>query len=192
MKKFQKIHKKIARVTTVNCSSKLAKLFNLLNSIGVSAGSCDEDVVVLTGLGYTLHWFNNNYIPSFYDTTICFPDKGTIPYGWSVTDVNTVQADWIVIDGVGRFNKYKDSDFAVDTSKYSYEELVEIVLGIVDYKGEVNLNQLSVFTVKHTEVQKVVDFFGTTETWNDVKQMFTKKVGDNPKYKVKHKKRFDV
>jgi hypothetical protein len=121
-------------MVVINCPKKIAKIFNILTSLGISTADTNKDFVQLAGYNYVITWIDNYIdVPNFYSTTICYPSKGIYPNGWANTD-NTVYANWLVIDEKGCYNKYKDSQFAINTTKYSVEEVITIITTIIDNK----------------------------------------------------------
>jgi hypothetical protein len=151
-------------VIKIDCNNKLAKLFNILQSIGFSPENCDTDYVRLIGKKYQLTWFKKNYA-HFYSSTTCCPDKGITPNGWAVTEDYDNSEVWIVIDKKNCFNKYKDSEFAINTSKYALEEIVAIIFKICSINKVVDYNVSNSFYFNYSEKIKLLDLpnsgFGT-------------------------------
>jgi hypothetical protein len=143
-------------VIKIDCNNKLAKLFNILQSIGFSPENCDTDYVRLIGKKYQLTWFKENYA-HFYSYTTCYPDKGITPNGWAVTEDYNNASVWIVIDKKNCFNKYKDSEYAINTSKYSLEEIVGIIFKICSINKVVDYNVSNSFYFNYSERVKLLD-----------------------------------
>lgn len=185
--------KTFSKSIKINCNHKLAKLFNILNQNQFTIAESDEDYVKLINKKFEIRWYNSTNNVYLYSSVDVYPNKSKDGSGWSVTD--GLESDWVVINRRGYFNKYKDSDHAINTSHYSLEEIINIISKICSINIDINSDVSNRFYSSYTKVIKLLDCpnsgFGTDVEWKGFygkshKNWSTNKKWNNinkPKYK---------
>jgi hypothetical protein len=114
----------------VDCNSKLSKLFNILQSIGFGPENCNTNYVKLVGKEYEVTWLKKDYDNS---------------------------KDLILINKKNCFNNYKDSEYVVNISIYSLEEILEIIFKICNIDKVVDYTVSDSFFYTETKKIKLLD-----------------------------------